>query len=84
MSVVEQEPTPQSFDLPKKTRHNKWSIHEDMRLKEIVATMEKVNWKAVARCFPNRNERQCYERWNYYLSPNVNNGAWSESEDQLL
>lgn len=32
----------------------------------------------------NRTSRQCRERWKNYLSPTVNNGAWTVDEDMKL
>ena len=42
------------------------------------------NWNVVASYFPNRNVRQCRERWFKYLSPEIKNDEWTIEEDQLL
>lgn len=68
----------------KKMRHHKWTPAEDKQLRELVGEGTEVNWKKIARMFPDRNERQCYERWNYYLSPHLNTSQWTHAEDMML
>lgn len=70
----------------KKVRHNKWSSFEDRLLLDIVSSRPRrsINWKEVSAKIPNRNPRQCQERWDYYLSPDVNNTPWTFEEDMLL
>ena len=67
-----------------KHKHCKWTPLEDQRLRSIVMLYGDRNWAQIAAQIPNRNARQCQERWEYYLSPNVNNSPWTESEDKLL
>ena len=68
-----------------KTRHCKWNKQDDMLLTYYVSLCNgSPNWKLIAKNFRTRNARQCQERWEYYLSPEVNNGPWSAEEDQLL
>lgn len=42
------------------------------------------DWCKIADNMPNRNARQCRDRWINYLSPTVVNGKWTEEEDHLL
>lgn len=65
-------------------KHYKWTKSEDQLLIKLVNSSYPVVWSYIAEQFPNRNKRQCFERWSYYLSPNVNNGDWSKEEDDLL
>ena len=65
-------------------RHNRWTIEDDNKLKMLTSGSQEPNWKQIALYFPERNIRQCKERWKNYLSPNVNNGVWSKEEDDLL
>lgn len=72
-------------DSPKpRHRHNKWSTSEDNMLKSLVQSTKKLNWFEISRKMQNRNPRQCQERWEYYLSPFVNNSPWTPQEDALL
>lgn len=67
-----------------KNKHFKWTPLEDELLIRIVSNMKPVDWDKVSNLMGNRNVRQCKDRWNYYLSPDVNNGEWTEEEDNLL
>ncbi|EAY09940.1 Myb-like DNA-binding domain containing protein [Trichomonas vaginalis G3] len=78
MSNIRQEPS------KPKHKHNKWTAVEDKMLKSLVSKSTKPNWVAISNQIPNRNPRQCQERWEYYLSPNVNNSPWTPQEDALL
>jgi hypothetical protein len=51
---------------------------------KAVADIGSDNWAAVAELFPNRNARQCRDRWSNYLSPSVENGPWTADEEELL
>lgn len=68
----------------KKFKKAKFSKAEDMLLKELVLANGTNNWAFIASRFTNRNVRQVKERWEYYLSPDVNNGPWTPEEDMLL
>ena len=71
-------------DSETKNRHFKWTPREDNLLRRLVNKTKVPNWNTIAKRFKNRNPRQCKDRWNYYLSPNVNNSAWTAEEDALL
>ena len=62
----------------------KFTIEEDGRLKELVAQFGTHSWKKVSALMQTRTTRQCRERYNNYLSPNVLNGPWTSAEDKLL
>lgn len=64
--------------------HSKFTLEDDELLKKLVARYGENNWIRVANGMQNRNERQCRERWVYYLSPKINTSPWTEEEDQLL
>ena len=63
---------------------SKFSEEEDERLRSLVAEFGDTDWHLIARKMENRNARQCRERWRNYLCPDVDNGPWSEEEDQRL
>ena len=79
-------PTPKIEDCTSKTKHKhfKWTLLEDKKLSEIILSSKSINWSVIASKMKTRNARQCQERWEYYLSPNVNNSPWSPEEDALL
>lgn len=42
------------------------------------------DWGKIAIHLPNRNGKQCHQRWSYFLNPGVRKGAWSSEEDQNI
>ena len=68
----------------KKFKKAKFTSSEDELLRELVKPEGRNDWAEIATHFSNRNARQVKERWEYYLSPEVNNGPWTPEEDQIL
>lgn len=62
----------------------KFSKEEDEILKNLVESLGDNNWQAISNRMPGRNSRQCRERWQNYLSPEIINGPWTPEEDELL
>ena len=42
------------------------------------------DWEIISQHFPNRNSRQCKDRYQTYLNPNILIGNWSKEEDELI
>lgn len=42
------------------------------------------DWGKIAAHLPNRNGKQCHQRWNYFLNPDVRKGLWSDEEDRNI
>ena len=57
---------------------------EDAVLKRAVESEQPPDWKSISKLLPGRTPRQCRERYNHYLSPEVNLTSWTEQEDRLL
>jgi len=57
---------------------------EDFILKVTMETYPFVSWGEVAKHIPGRTARQCRDRWNYYLSPDLVAHQWTAEDDQLL
>lgn len=51
---------------------------------ELVSRFGTKDWKTVSIFMNDRTPRQCRERWKYYLAPNVENGPWTQEEDNKL
>ncbi|KAI3699816.1 hypothetical protein L2E82_44372 [Cichorium intybus] len=68
----------------KETGRRQWSYEEDMLLVQLVQKHGAKNWARVAEKLPLRVGKQCRERWQNYLRPNIMKNAWSEEEDKLL
>jgi hypothetical protein len=61
-----------------------FSADEDQALRRLVSQFGDRDWIAIASQMPNRTTRQCRERYKSYLSPELTNQPWSDSEDDLL
>lgn len=57
---------------------------EDYHLINLVAQYGKNAWGTIASYMEKRNARQCKDRYTSYLSPTINNGPYSQEEDDLL
>jgi hypothetical protein len=62
----------------------KFTTEEDVLLRKLVFQFGEDAWPQVAQHMRNRNSRQCKERWNNYLSPNISTAPWTPEEDGLL
>ncbi|XP_065880338.1 transcription factor MYB98-like [Euphorbia lathyris] len=62
----------------------KWSIEEDRLLSLLVEKYGVTKWSEVAQMVPGRNGKQCRERWNNHLRPDIKKDAWTEEEDKML
>ncbi|XP_078167772.1 uncharacterized protein LOC144562426 isoform X2 [Carex rostrata] len=61
-----------------------WTPEEDRLLEMLVAKCGERNWARVAKAIRSRNSKQCRERWQNILSPDVKRGDWMEEEDEKL
>ena len=78
---------PDAYTKPNKLKgkpKNKFSKEEDSQLVEAINKYGIFDWESVAKELPGRTSRQCRDRWNYYLNPDIKNKPWSEREEQLL
>jgi hypothetical protein len=41
-------------------------------------------WDRIAALLPERTPRQCRDRYEYYLAPNVYNPPWTAVQDEML
>jgi hypothetical protein len=57
---------------------------EDQRLVELVARYPFQPWGVIAAQMPGRTARQCRERYQNYLNPEVISRPWTEAEDIQL
>ena len=64
--------------------NRRWTQEEDDMLRKAVETYGLENWPKVAEQIPNRTHRQCYDRWKYFLDPNINTNPWTPEEVQQL
>jgi len=73
-------------EAPSVRHHNRhpFTAEEDELLKQKVSQFGTNAWHDIETQIPGRSARQCRERWNHYLSPEVENGPWTPEDDQLL
>ena len=62
----------------------RWTEEEDNMLRCIMERKSKTPWKQASNEMPGRTSKQCRERWNNYLCPEVNKNPFTEEEDRLL
>ena len=69
---------------PEAPQRSRFSKEEDYLLKVLVSSQTQPKWSEIATHFQNRTARQCRERYNNYLRPELVNGPWTKEEDELL
>ena len=57
---------------------------EDELLFSLCKDQNEIKWKVVASHFKDRTPRQCRERYNHYVRPDVTNSKWTKEEELLL
>jgi len=67
-----------------KSSRQKFTPEEDNMLRSLVQELGDKAWKRIANRIGTRTTRQCRERYNNYLSPNLVNGSWTRQEDLVL
>ncbi|KAL9323299.1 hypothetical protein ACSQ67_008156 [Phaseolus vulgaris] len=61
-----------------------WTPEEDRVLVEMVNQFGPTKWSQIAKALQGRIGKQCRERWNNQLRPNIRRGTWSLEEDMIL
>jgi hypothetical protein len=62
----------------------KFTKDDDERLMKIISERGSINWIIISEVMGNKNARQCKERYEYYLSPNINRRPFTREEDLML
>lgn len=75
-------PIPKNF--PNQYKKAKWTPEEDRALIESVRIHGTKNWIAVATLVPDRNSKQCRERWTAQLDPSLNHKEFTPQEDAII
>jgi hypothetical protein len=65
-------------------RREKFLPEEDAKLRALVQAHGTHAWDRIAMQMPDRNPRQCRDRWKHYLSSEKSRLAWTAEEDELL
>ncbi len=64
-------------------KYKPWSSEEDALLIELVR-IHGEHWTTIAAQIPERNSKQCHDRWSCHLDPKIDRDPWTEEEDKLL
>lgn len=70
-----------SIEVQQRSRFTK---AEDDLLKQLAESQKNPKWSEIAHQLKGRTARQCRERYNNYLRPDLINGPWTPEEDNLL
>lgn len=81
-SSFSEESVPQKIKNLKKK--NFWRKIEDSRLRMLVKRLGTKKWKLVSKFMSDRSEKQCRERWYYYLDPKIKKFEWTDKDDWIL
>ncbi|KAH0795990.1 Myb-like DNA-binding domain containing protein [Histomonas meleagridis] len=63
---------------------SKFSLQEDAKLLSLVLEHGTKNWIQISQLMGTRNPRQCRERWNNYINPDLRKDPWTPEEDKIL
>ncbi len=61
-----------------------WKQEEDDIVRRLVAEHGPSKWSTIAAHLEGRVGKQCRERWQNHLSPEINKAPWSSQEEQTL
>ncbi|KAK4345879.1 hypothetical protein RND71_036055 [Anisodus tanguticus] len=61
-----------------------WRLHEDSKLRELVAQYGPQNWNLIAEKLEGRSGKSCRLRWFNQLDPRINRRAFTEEEEERL
>ncbi|KAJ7539619.1 hypothetical protein O6H91_11G101900 [Diphasiastrum complanatum] len=61
-----------------------WTPEEDRYLVELVNRFSPQKWSLIAANLPGRIGKQCRERWNNHLRPDIKRDVWKPDEERLL
>ena len=63
----------------------KWTPEEDAYLRKLVAQYGDVHhWTRISHLMPQRNTKQCRERWCKHLDDRLKHGCWTRDEDNAI
>lgn len=69
---------------PVKGKKRPFTVEEDHILMQYVHTFGCHSWNEIAKKMTGRTPKQCRERWNGHINPNINKGPWSPDEDRII
>ena len=70
--------------IKRKHPRDQFTQEEDLTLANLVIRYGEDNWEKISEYMPNRNVRQCRDRWLFYLSPSINTNEFTVEDDMKL
>ncbi|XP_020228826.1 transcription factor MYB64 [Cajanus cajan] len=61
-----------------------WNKEEDRKLIRLVKIYGHRKWAEIAEKLEGRVGKQCRERWNNHLRPDIKKDSWNEEEEKIL
>ncbi|KAK8864848.1 hypothetical protein M9Y10_010375 [Tritrichomonas musculus] len=68
----------------KKSMIKHFTPTEDQVILSLAKPDGENDWCKISKSLKHRTARQCRDRWNNYLDPNLNRNEWTNEEDELL
>eukprot|EP00658_Telonema_sp_P-2_P044678 TRINITY_DN3256_c0_g1_i1.p1 TRINITY_DN3256_c0_g1~~TRINITY_DN3256_c0_g1_i1.p1 ORF type:complete len:316 (-),score=59.94 TRINITY_DN3256_c0_g1_i1:353-1222(-) len=68
----------------KAPRGRVWSEETDRLIINLVEKYGAKHWSQIAAHVPGRSGKQCRERWQHHLCPDIKKEPWSQEEDMIL
>ncbi|CAL5191707.1 unnamed protein product [Lathyrus oleraceus] len=62
----------------------KWTANEDRILVQLVDQFGLGKWSQIAKFLNGRIGKQCRERWNNHLRPDIKKESWNQEDDKML
>ncbi|KAJ8612562.1 hypothetical protein CTAYLR_007192 [Chrysophaeum taylorii] len=62
----------------------RWTAWEDDQLRRAVVSGGPVRWSTIAQNLGTRDAKQCRDRWQYQLNPQIKKGRWTPDEDARI
>ena len=70
---------------PKETGKGQWSPEEDKLLLDAMARFQgHICWEELSKQIPGRTAKQCRERWQFRLHPDVSKAPFEPWEDEFI
>ncbi|MCO5584341.1 hypothetical protein L7F22_038265 [Adiantum nelumboides] len=68
----------------KPTIKGQWTLEEDKRLSQLVEKHGQQHWSRIAVDLPGRKGKQCRERYQNHLRPDIKRDDWSREEEERM
>lgn len=73
---------------PHKSTRQMFTPEEDDKLRKIIMNMKSnnlpLNWNMISEQIGSKNQRQCRDRWIYYLNEKVNHTPFTPYENYMI